>query len=340
MKDYYKILGVSETASDAEIKKAYQHLSMKHHPDRPKGDHDKYIEIVEAKDTLLDKTKRRQYDMERNPVLNGHPDMHTNMPPDFNNSFSGNFGHNFESGFPFKGHQPGGFTFQNFMKAEDFFNGNFQNFFDTSFTEPNHSDQYPNRSNQPPHRSSNPTNTRHPNDTIISHTQILKVNLEDMYTGGRFEILYHKIVSIDGEKHRLPESITLKIPPKCHIGKTFIITIPPANEESSKQIITVSVRPHDHAYFRVISDSGDLETTVDVSFKDILLGFKIPIKGVDGVFINYQEEGVVNPKLVGMIPNGGYYNKEGKKGNLYVKINVKYPSKITKQQKKVLEQYF
>jgi curved DNA-binding protein len=66
VKDYYRILGVSESASEDEIKKAYRRLAKKHHPDanpsNRKGSEEKFKEISEAYDVLSDPQKRRQYD--------------------------------------------------------------------------------------------------------------------------------------------------------------------------------------------------------------------------------------------------------------------------------------
>ncbi len=63
--DYYKTLGVSKNATDAEIKKAYRKLAMKYHPDHAKGDkaaEEKFKKISEAYAVLSDKQKRQEYD--------------------------------------------------------------------------------------------------------------------------------------------------------------------------------------------------------------------------------------------------------------------------------------
>lgn len=65
---FYKILGVSESASQDEIKKAYRKLAKKYHPDKNKGDtvaETKFKQVGEAYDVLGDEKKRAQYDQIR-----------------------------------------------------------------------------------------------------------------------------------------------------------------------------------------------------------------------------------------------------------------------------------
>lgn len=63
--DYYSILGISKTASDEDIKKAYRKLARKHHPDLNPNDqeaHKKFQQINEANEVLSDPEKRKKYD--------------------------------------------------------------------------------------------------------------------------------------------------------------------------------------------------------------------------------------------------------------------------------------
>src|SRR5437588_3296386 len=61
-KDYYKVLGVPETATDKEIRRAYRKLAKEHHPDSNPGHEDRFKEISAAYDVLSDDEKRTAYE--------------------------------------------------------------------------------------------------------------------------------------------------------------------------------------------------------------------------------------------------------------------------------------
>ena len=99
--DYYATLGLKRGASDAEIKKTYRSMAMKHHPDRG-GDEKKFKEISQAYEFLNDPEKRKIIDMGGDP--NAQPGMggfnqgpfefHFNSG-NFNDMFADAFGFNF-----------------------------------------------------------------------------------------------------------------------------------------------------------------------------------------------------------------------------------------------------
>ncbi len=73
-RDYYEVLGVSRTATDDELKKAYRQLAKKYHPDTNPGDkaaEAKFKEASEAYAVLSDADKRRQYDQFGHAAFDG-----------------------------------------------------------------------------------------------------------------------------------------------------------------------------------------------------------------------------------------------------------------------------
>ncbi len=110
-RDYYEVLGVSKTASADEIKKAFRRLAVQHHPDKEGGDEAKFKEINEAYDVLKDAQKRQRYDQ---------------------------FGHAGVGGATGNGGQPGGNPFEGFggfggQNVNFDFGGGFGDIFDQFF---------------------------------------------------------------------------------------------------------------------------------------------------------------------------------------------------------------
>lgn len=86
--DYYNTLGISKSASEADIKAAYRKMAMKHHPDRG-GDEKKFKEVTEAYETLSDPQKKQMFDMGVDPNAQ-HTSYRQGSPFEFHFN-SGNF---------------------------------------------------------------------------------------------------------------------------------------------------------------------------------------------------------------------------------------------------------
>jgi molecular chaperone DnaJ len=103
-RDYYEVLGVSKSANEAEIKKAYRKLAIKHHPDKNQGDKDaeaKFKEAAEAYEVLSNSQKKQQYDQFGHAGMGGQgfggggmnmDDIFDHFGDIFGGAFGGGFG--------------------------------------------------------------------------------------------------------------------------------------------------------------------------------------------------------------------------------------------------------
>ena len=111
MKDPYQTLGVDKTAQADVIKKAYRNLAKEYHPDKSKGNEEKFKEVVNAYETLSDPNKKARYDQaQSNPFGNTGfgSDFSESMFEDLlrNHNFSGAFDQRY--GFNTKGKNTSG----------------------------------------------------------------------------------------------------------------------------------------------------------------------------------------------------------------------------------------
>lgn len=109
---HYDTLGISESANQDEIKKAYRKLANQHHPDKG-GDTTQFQKIQAAYDALGDEQRRAQYDAERRGhggfrfTVNGHDVGSTGMPPEMEDMLKNfGFGFSFGPGFASHGEDP------------------------------------------------------------------------------------------------------------------------------------------------------------------------------------------------------------------------------------------
>ncbi|MBM4386420.1 MAG: J domain-containing protein [Deltaproteobacteria bacterium] len=306
-KDYYQILGVPKGASIEEIKKAYRKLAMKYHPDRNPGNkeyEEKFKEINEAYAVLSDANKRKQYD--------------TFGAEDFGRRYSSE---DIFSGFDF------GSIFEEMGYGGDLFSS----FFGTG------KKGRAGRSGFRVEFGGSPFEGF--GGGGFKHAGAQEMNGQDIETGIR--ISFHE--SIYGGERVLnvaPQSgggrIEIKIPAGIESGKRLRIkgkgSPSPFGGRSGDLYVKILVEP-DPVFER---EGSDLSCGAKISLTTAVLGGAAEIPTLEGKKSVKIKPGTQNGTRIRL--NGlGAPDGSGGRGDLYARVIVEIPEKLTAEEVKLFE---
>nr|CAG8621979.1 1611_t:CDS:2 [Entrophospora candida] len=338
-KDYYKILEVDKKADEETLKKAYKKLG-KHQNDKEQAEI-KFKEISEAYEVLSDKQKREIYDIYGEEGLKG------GAPPPSNGGGGGGFSGTFPGGFP------GGQTFtftstggQGGFKPSDptfIFNDFFKSFGgDDEFPFPGFGGGRGTRFGNK--RSADMSDFFGKGRGDGSGTPEVKytisLTLEEIYKGTikKLKVTRKIIDGPTGKQVPTDKILEINVRPGLKAGTKF--RFPNAGDElptGGSQDIVVILEEKPHPIFTRNGD--DLSTKITLTLLEALTGFKKTIQTLDGrtlAISNYTS--VIKPGQEQRFANEGMPTKEPtKKGDLVIKYDVKFPIKLTDQQKQELK---
>jgi molecular chaperone DnaJ len=366
-RDYYEVLGVSKDASENDIKLAYRRLARKYHPDVNKTDpnaKDKFIEVQEAYEVLIDPEKRRNYDrfgfggvdIDMSDFYRGGiPGIDELFKSIFGGGGFGGFGDIFEGfgGFGSRSRSTGprrevGQDIENHIEInfEEAMFGvkkdvEIERYVPCSDCEGTGAEDPSSIESCPKCEGSGRMRTmsRSGFGTIIRETECYNCN-------GTGKIIKKKCKVCNGNK-MVPETkkIHVKIPPGVEDG--VHLKVQGAGHIPSKQAIPgdlylgIRVVPNEN----FIRRGNDLYTRAEIDIVSAILGDKISVPTLD-----YKNNTIKQKEL--NIPAGTQHGTEfriknrgatylrGKgKGDQYVVITIKIPKDISSEQKELLLKY-
>jgi len=340
---FYNILGVPETASKDDIKKAYRTLSLKFHPDRNPNNLEsvsKFQKINEAYETLGDDQKKEEYDMiNKNPFFKmaNHGGGMANPFQDMDDIFSALFGsmpggmsfggpqirvfrngqqmggHQMGGhqmgGFPIGGHQMGGHQMGGHQMGGHQMGGHQMGGFPMGFQ------QKPN--------------------TI---TKTITITMENVLSGSTIPVEIERWL-IEGE-NKVFENETIYVTIPKGIDDNEIILLKDKGNilnEDIKGDIKIFVKIENTSQFE--RKGLDLILHKAISLKDSLCGFSFELKYINGKVytLNNNSGSIIPPEYVKIIPNMGL-TREGHTGNLLIHFHVEFPEKLSEEQIKSLKE--
>ncbi|OAY47676.1 dnaJ homolog subfamily B member 1 isoform X1 [Manihot esculenta] len=332
--DYYNILKVNRNASDDDLKKAYKRLAMIWHPDKnPSAKRveaeAKFKQISEAFDVLSDPQKRQIYDMYGEEALKSglFP-----PPPTSYSSSASSSKHYYQ-----RQHPNPNFRFKP-RDAEDIYeelfgseSGGGGGGGGAGGGGNNHGRGYF-RNNT--HYFGNGAEAK----KAAAIENALPCSLEDLYKGAKKKMRISRTVyDASGKIQTLEEILTIDIKPGWKKGTK--ITFPEkGNQEPgiipADIIFVVDEKPHP-IYKR---DGNDLVVDEEITLLEALTGKTLDLTTLDGRNLMIPLTDIVRPGAEVVVPNEGMpiSREPGKKGNLRIQIDVRYPSRLTSEQKSEL----
>jgi len=349
-KDYYSILGISKTASDDEIKKAYRKLALKYHPDKNKaaGAEAKFKEVAEAYEIISDPKKREIFDKYGEEGLKagagsgapggGGPGPSFNMGggggQGFQTSWSGDPNETFRMFFgnsnPFSAMFGGGGGNDD---DDDMMGGGggMPGMFRFSTGGPGGMHQQMGGAQAPAKKKQQ--------DAPIYHD--LFVSLEDIANGATKKMkISRKVLSPDGRSTQLEDKVlSIDIKPGWKAGTK--ITFPREGDQSHQTVpadIVFIIKDKPHPFFK--RDGCDLIYTAKISLREALLGGQIQVPTLDGRKKAINLIDVTSPGTEKRIANEGLPlpKQPSKKGDIIVKFDIKFPDHLSQSQRDALNQ--
>ncbi|CAI0461064.1 unnamed protein product [Linum tenue] len=311
--DYYKILQVDRSASDDDLKKAYRKLAMKWHPDKnPTNKKDaeaKFKQISEAYEVLSDSQKRAVYDQYGEEGLKGQ------VPPP--NAASG------------ASYFSGGF---NPRSADDIFAevfgqsspfGGMGGSRGTRFPSAFFGEGGGGSMHQSAPRKAGPIENK------------LPCSLEELYKGTTKKMkISREIVDVSSKSMQVEEILTIDIKPGWKKGTK--ITFPEKGNEQpgiipADLVFIIDEKPHP-VFTR---DGNDLVVSQKISLAEALTGYTVHLTTLDGRSLTIPVNNVIHPTYEEVVSREGMPipKDPSRRGNLRVKFNIRFPTRLTTEQK-------
>ena len=355
-RDYYEVLGVEKGASLHDIKKGYRKLAIKYHPDRNPGDkeaEEKFKEATEAYEVLSDDQKRPIYDQYGFAGLDGMgagggASGYSHAYSDFSDIFGSGFGDIFENLFGGGGRSRSGYGRSNepgqgaslrYDLEIDFKDAVYGTKAEVRFSHEVACSSC-NGSGCAPGGSRKTCSYCNGMGQIGRSAGFFTVQQPCPTCSGTGKTIDKPCKNCRGTGIEQKSSrVTLTIPAGVDEGKRIVIPHQGnagRNGGPSGDLIVV-VHIKDHKFFE--RDDYDLYCAVPVSISQAALGATITIKSLDDRSIDVKvPAGTQNGKIL-RIKGEGINSANGRKGDLYIKLMVQVPTKLTPAQKKILESY-